>query len=502
MESQNSVGKRIIWAVSMVVLCTFLTFLLSMFISSAFPEMNVIYKGGIPALVFVVLGLVSCGIENFIIPFVNDVSIPKGLKNIITIIIFVAGILLQQMYFDQYSQSVAMSELFLDFVTDGRIFENNDLSFQGIYQSGLNVFSILFGYTVFAVSIYNRAYILLSAVLLFWAVKNVVGKRWVANLFLVLFFISKQTLDMMIKPEVGVVYLLMVSVFLLSVSLVYYYRTKTQNFIVQIISIFIMGCLFATLFACETNSIIFAVPAIAVSFSGQNKQEKMWYYILAVEGMLLILITCGLVFILKPEIVMNLAFEWPTIHAVDFETTMILLLNMLGFIGVYGMWKRKMHYVIPAFMSIYFIFVKPDFSSGINGEIVGFVCAALYAVLGIGMYDDGDETKDERDDIVEEIPKAEPTPSTPPTPVSSPTLIVSQTPVIQQQTVEEKQEQEEIQSIRELNAKLNQKQPDFVPLSFKKPKEREKKVADYAFEPTYEQMKYDIEVADNDDFDI
>lgn len=491
MESQNSVVKRIIWAVSMVVLCTFLTFLLSMFIGSAFPEMNIIYKGTIPALVFVVLGVAGYGIENFLAPFVSGVSVPKGLKNALTIMIFVGGILLQQMYYDQYAVSVARTELFQNFIVDGKIFDVVDLSFQGIYQSGLNVFSLLFGYTVFAVSIYNRLYVLLSAVLLFFAVKNVVGNRWAANLFLVLFFIAKQTLDLMIKPEAGVVYLLLVSVFLFSASCVYYFRIKTQNFVVQIVAIFIMGCIFAVMFACETNSIIFALPAIAASFSGHDKQEKMWYYILAVEGMVLILITCGVIFILKPEIVINLAFEWPSIHAVDFKTTMVLILNMLGFIGVYGMWKHKIYYVIPAFMSIYFVFVKADFASGINGEVIGFVCVALYAVLGIGMFEDNNEIEDEEtEEETLEIATV--------TPVA-PAASSVKTPVMQQPAPEV---QEEIQSIRELNEKLNQKQPEFVPLTFKKPKQKEKKTVDYAFEPTVEQMKYDIEVADNDDFDI
>ena len=308
---------------------------------------------------------------------------------------------------------------------------------------------------------------------------------------LVLFFIAKQTLDLMIKPEAGVVYLLLVSVFLFSASCVYYFRTKTQNFVVQIVAIFIMGCIFAVMFACETNSIIFALPAIAASFSGHDKQEKMWYYILAVEGMVLILITCGVIFILKPEIVINLAFEWPSIHAVDFKTTMVLILNMLGFIGVYGMWKHKIYYVIPAFMSIYFVFVKADFASGINGEVIGFVCVALYAVLGIGMFENNNEIEDEEtEEETLEIATV--------TPVA-PAASSVKTPVIQQPIPEV---QEEIQSIRELNEKLNQKQPEFVPLTFKKPKQKEKKTVDYAFEPTVEQMKYDIEVADNDDFDI
>ena len=97
--------------------------------------------------------------------------------------------------------------------------------------------------------------------------------------------------------------LLMVSVFLLSVSVVYYFRTCTTNFIAQIISVFIMGSLFAVLFIAEQNSIAFIIPAIWVSFSGYDVQDRRWYYILAIEGMLLLMITCAVVFIMKPEIV-------------------------------------------------------------------------------------------------------------------------------------------------------------------------------------------------------
>ena len=56
--------------------------------------------------------------------------------------------------------------------------------------------------------------------------------------------------------------------------------------------------------------------------------------------------------------------------------------------------------------------------------------------------------------------------------------------------------------IKEMNKKLNQVEAGFVPLSFKQPKRQEKKVVDFAFEPTLAQMKYDIIVDDDDDFDI
>ena len=54
----------------------------------------------------------------------------------------------------------------------------------------------------------------------------------------------------------------------------------------------------------------------------------------------------------------------------------------------------------------------------------------------------------------------------------------------------------------EENEKLNKVQAGFVPLTFKGPKAREKKTFDFDYEPTFEQMKYDVTVSDDDDFDI
>lgn len=66
MKGQSSVGKRIIWAISMIVLCTFLTFFMSMFLGSAFPKLNVIYKAAIPVLIFVALGVVFTFYTNIV----------------------------------------------------------------------------------------------------------------------------------------------------------------------------------------------------------------------------------------------------------------------------------------------------------------------------------------------------------------------------------------------------------------------------------------------------
>lgn len=494
MKSQSSVGKRIIWAVCMVVLCTFLTFFLSMFLGSAFPEMNLIYKTGIPVLVFVALGVISLGVQKFLLPFLNDLSVPQGLKKALPIVITGLGILMQQMYYDEHSGSMAETELFQSYAISGRIYDTAGFGFGSIYQSGLNILRVLFGNTVFSVSFLNRLLLLISAVLFYFAIKNITGKAVASNLFLVLFYFSGQTLNTMVKPEAGLIYLVMIAVFALNVSVVYHYRTRTTNFIAQIVSVFLMGCLFAVLFISESNSIIFALPAILVSFSGRTKQDTRWYYILAVECMILILITCAVVFILKPEIVLNFGFELPVFQATDSKTTMLLVLNLLGFLGIYGMWNQRIFYVVPAFMGIYFIFATPDFASGITGETGAFLCFALYAALGVGLLDNSSEEEEALD---EEVLSEEETPDES-VKADADSRMAKEIPAAK----EEKKEQEEINTIKALNESLNKVQAGFVPKTFKQPKRQEKKSIDFAYEPTTEEMKYDIEVPENDDFDI
>ena len=495
MESQSSVGKRIIWAVSMVVLCTFLTFFMSMFCGSAFPELNIIYKAGIPALVLVALGVAGFSIQSFFMPFVNDLNIPDWIRKAMPILLIGLGILMGQFAYDEFAGEVLKNDIFNGFILDGVVYETTAFGFQSIYQSGLDLVTVLLGNTVFAVSCYNRFYLVLSAVLIYFSLKNICGgKTFAANLFLALFFLAKQSTEFSIIPDCTLVYLVLVSVFLLSVSLVYYFRTKTTNPIAQVISVFVMGCLFAILFICEANSLILALPAIVVSFSGKQKQDKRWYYILAVEGLLLILITSALVFVLKPEFLLNFSFELPTVEAVDLKTTTILVLNILGFLGVFGMWKQKLFYIIPGFLGIYFMFTTRDFVSGINGEFICFLCFAFYAALGVGLLDDSKPLEiEEKEETLEEEFEEEEYEETIQTTVKENVPLVA---------VADKQVQDEIASIKAMNEKLNQVETGFVPLEFKKPKEREKKVVDYAYEPTVEEMKYDIEVSDDDDFDI
>ena len=493
MKGQSSVGKRIIWALSMVVLCTFLTFFMSMFVGSAFPKLNIIYKAGIPVLIFVALGLASFGLQTFLMPFLNELSVPRIIKKILPVLLIGLGILMGQFYYDEYATVAMETEVFQNFIHSGKIYEVTGFGFQSIYQNGLDFVSVLLGNTVFAVSFYNRVYLVLSAIFIYFALKNICGRKtFAANLFLVLFFCAKQTMELSVTPDSTLVYLLCMAVFLFSVSLVYYFRTRTHNLVAQVISVFVMGCLFAVLFIGEANSLIFALPAIWVSFSGKDVQDKRWYYILAVEGMLLVLSTCAVVLVLKPEVMLDFAFELPTISAIDLKVTTLLVLNVLGFLSVYGMWKQKLYYFIPAVMGIYYMFARPDFASGIQGDLCEFLCFALYAALGVGLLDDSEYVETIEIERADEKPSAEK--------VSTDEKEVSE--VIDEPSYEEKKEQEEIASIKEMNAKLNQVEANFVPLEFKKPKPREKRNFEYAYEPTSEEMKYDIEVSDDDDFDV
>ena len=503
MKGQSSVGNRIIWAFGMVVLCTFLTFFMSMFLGSAFPDLNVIYKAGIPALVFVVLGVAGFGIKNFFIPFLNDIYIPEGIKKAIPVIIIGLGIVLGQFSYDEFADTALQSDVFQNFMINGTIYETGKFGFESIYQSGLDVVRILLGNTVFAVSVYNRIYLILAAVFVYFALKNICSQKTLAaNLFLVLFFCAKHTMELAVKPESTLVYVLLVALFFFSVSVVYYYRTRSHNLIAQVVSVFVMGCLFATLFIVEANSLILALPAILVSFSGKNRQDSRWYYILAVEGLLLIMITCVVVLVSRPEILLNFSFDFPAIDAVNLKITTLLVLNVVGFLGVYGMWNQKQYYIIPALMGIYYMFAETDFVSGVNGEFFVFLCFALYASLGVGLLDDSEPDEIEETDADEVLDEDESTETiSQEEPKVVQTVAVTEVPV-NHATIVSDEEQDEIAAIKAMNDKLNKVEAGFVPLTFKGPKPREKKTVDYAYEPTIEEMKYDVDVADDDDFDI
>ena len=153
--------------------------------------------------------------------------------------------------------------------------------------------------------------------------------------------------------------------------------------------------------------------------------------------------------------------------------------------GVYAMWKRRIHYIVPAFACVYFMFAEQDFMSGITSDLSLFLSFALFAALGMEALN----TVWEDEDDEEEIPKEKAVAVEEEIPAEVPP--VNETPV-----------NDEINAIKAMNEKLNQVDAGFVPMTFKKPKRQEKKSIDYAYEPTPAEMKYDIEVAENDDFDI
>ena len=498
MKGQSSVGNRIIWAFFMVVLCTFLTFFMSMFLGSAFPEMNFIYKAGIPVLVYVVLGVASFGLQGYLIPFISELSIPEGLKKAMPFILIGMGIVLGQLSYDEFATNAQQIEVFKNFMLNGQIYETTKFGIESVYQSGLDIVRILLGNTVFAVSVYNRFYLILTAIFIYFAIKNICNqKRFVANLFLVLFFCANHTMELAVKPEATLVYVTLVAVFFLCVSIVYYFRTRTHNLIAQVISVFVMDSLFAVLFLIEANSMILALPAILVSFSGKNKQDKRWYYILAIEGIMLILITCVVVLISNPHILLEFSFDFPVIDAIDMKSTAILVLNVIGFLGVYGMWNQKLYYIIPALLGIYFMFAKAEFGSGVHGEYLQFLCFALFASLGVGLLDNIEEDEEEEIDYLDDDLEVDLEDKAV---LKAPQVLVAQP--VKETPVVNKEEQKEIADIKALNEKLNKVQAGFVPLTFKGPKAREKKTFDFDYEPTFEQMKYDVTVSDDDDFDI
>ena len=209
---------------------------------------------------------------------------------------------------------------------------------------------------------------------------------------------------------------------------------------------------------------------------------------------MLILITCVVVLISNPNILLEFSFDFPVIDAIDMKSTSLLVLNVIGFLGVYGMWNQKLYYVIPALMGIYFMFAKVEFGSGVHGEYLQFLCFALFAALGVGLLDNLEEDEDEEEiDYLDDYLEEEPVLKAKEVPVTVP---IKETPVVN------KEEQKEIADIKALNEKLNKVQAGFVPLTFKGPKTREKKTFDFDYEPTIEQMKYDVAVSDDDDFDI
>lgn len=481
MKGQASVGKRIIWAVSMVVLCTFTTFFASMFIGSAFPNLSIIYKGGIPVIIFVVLGIVSFAIQEYLLPGIKYLSVPEGVSKMLPVILVGLGILFMQFYYDENAGSEAVKSVYENFALNGRLFETTEFGFESIYQYVLNIVCILLGHTVFAVSIYNRCFVVLSVVFMYFALKNFTRKSLASILFTVFFFFGQQIFKLGVYPDAGLVYILLCAIFVFITSLVYHFRTSGKKIPAIIVTQTLATLAYAFLIWLEPNSIIFGILLVATFFSGYKRIDERIFYISSVMNTLIIVIGLVVVVALNPMRLLNYSFMFPSIQAVDYNTTALLILLLIGFLGVYNMWNQSILYIYPAFIGIYFLLVNPEFTSKITSELSLFMCFAVYAALSVEAMDEEAEFEEYKDKKITE-------------------KVLEESGVTEE--IKEDSSANEIASIKVLNEKLNKVEQGFVPLTFQKPKRTEKKAVDYAYEPTPAQMKFDIEIAENDDFDI
>lgn len=495
MMSQKCVGKRIIWAFFMVVLCTFLTFFLSNFMEKSFGNIEVMHRVALPVLLFLLLGIVSFCLQNFFVPLVKNISIPLAVKIVIPCVIAIIGLCFGHFYYVSNINSVIQTGVYEYFSNAGNVYVESNFSIKGIYDGGLSLICMLLGYTVFSISIYQRIFVVISAILLYFAVKNFTKREVAADLFLALFLFGKPVLDFTVKPDATVIYMLLVSLFLLALSVVFMYRKRANTYIWQIISFIVLLALFALLVYLEQNSIILGFLIIAICFSGYNVLPKKVYWISSVVGDVLVYAIVG-VYILLGEIVLSQFIFSP--YFIDSITTMgttLLVLNILGFVGIYGIWHQKLYYIFPFVVAIYYFGFGTSYISGVSNEFVLFLCFVFYAVLGLGMLEampmaDIDETKEIDTEKVEETVLVEEN------------LPDKESVVEETITKEEQENLEEIKVIKEMNEKLNEAELEFIPMTFKRPKRTQKKAQDYAYEPTEEEMKFDIEVLEDDDFDV
>ncbi len=495
MMSQKCVGKRIIWAFFMVVLCTFLTFFLSNFMEKSFGDMEVIHRVALPVLLFLLLGIVSFCLQNFFVPLVKNISLPLAVKIVIPCLIVVAGVAFGHFYYLENVGSVIDTGIYEHFANVGNVYEEGGFSIKGIYEGGLSLMCMLLGYTVFSISIYQRLFVVISAIILYFVVKNFTRRDLAANLFLVLFLFGKTVLDFTVKPDATVVYMVLVSFFLLALSIAFVYRKEETKYIHQIVSFVVVIGLFALLVYFEQNSVVLGLVIIAVLFNGYDTLHKKIYWISSAIGVVLILGILGAYILLGEVVFTQFVFAPYFIDSITTMGTTLLILNILGFIGIYGIWHQKLYYIFPFVVSMYYLNFSTNDISGISNEFNLFLCFVFYAVLGLGMLEampmaDIDETKEI------DIEKSEET-----------VLVEENLPdkesVVEETITKEEQENlEEIKVIKEMNEKLNEADLEFIPMTFKKPKRTEKKAPDYAYEPTEDKMKFDIEVSEDDDFDV
>ena len=60
---------------------------------------------------------------------------------------------------------------------NGQIYETTKFGIESVYQSGLDIVRIFLGNTVFAVSVYNRFYLILTAIFIYFAIKNICNQK-------------------------------------------------------------------------------------------------------------------------------------------------------------------------------------------------------------------------------------------------------------------------------------------------------------------------------------
>lgn len=470
MINQKCVCKKIIWAIGMIVICTFLTFFLSDFIGKFFPNVSMVCRVLVPVVIFVLLGAASSYLKEFALPKVESfLSIP-AVKGILPCILVIFTLIIQQFYFRSHTFLWENQEILDIFLVNGRICIGWDGILLKMYQIGLKPITTLLGFTSFSISIYNRILVWISAILFYAAICLLGKNRVMAPLFACFFLLGKPALEFTIKPDVTVLYYVFLSIYFFALSFGFSLKRKKENFLKLGISGFISIILFALLIWVEPKSIVFILPAFCMIFCQYETDKKKIYWIYAgiLNGGFLLVSILG--FLTGHITLASFIVEMIEIANNSGFAIVAFVLNLIGFLGVFGMWNPKLYYLIPYGMAVYFICFGKVYDSGIDSIALCFLSLVFYAVLGIGTLEVKSSVKENSE---EEIAMEE-----------------------------YDTENQEIESIRKINEKLNQTEANFVPLTFKQPKRQERKEITYIYEPTVDEMKYDIEVSEDDDFDV
>ncbi len=473
MMSQKCVIKKVIWAFFVLAMCTFLTFFMSSFLENAFCDLGVLAKILIPVVLFIILGIVSFCLQSFGVPLIKDLKVHKAIYVIVPCIIFMAALGVSQYYFEIKAGIYESCPALDTFFNTGRAFNVYDFGIVGLYDGGLNFFGKLLGRTIFTISIYNRVILFLSAGLLYLSVRNFIKNNIASNMFAVLFLFGEPVLKRCLYIDITALYVFFCSIFLFALSVAFDYRRKNENMIKQCISLVFVILLLALLIFFEQSSIIFLVPALGVFFSGYPQESKKMYWIVSSVATVLTLAVVFVFILINVIQPLEFIFEIYDLLSMSTYATTVLVLSILGFIGAYGLWHQKLYYVFPLVLVAFYMFFGTYSENNLDNYFNLFVCFCFYAALGVS--------------TLPQFPHID---------------MEEETEASLEMSVEDVKEEEEIQSIKEINEKLNQVDLEFVPLTFKQPKKKEKKTQGYAYEPSEDEMKYDIEVSEDDDFDI